>query len=77
MMHWVQKTGMFDRRFFGPCLYRLACWRAVIVTCWLQVSLPVATVDGLPVGVGLIGPAGSDESLLAISKQLMHILLQR
>eukprot|EP00877_Chromochloris_zofingiensis_P010601 jgi/Chrzof1/5795/Cz16g16050.t1 len=42
-----------------------------------QVSLPVATVDGLPVGVGLIGPAGSDESLLAISKQLMHILLQR
>ncbi len=29
-----------------------------------QVSMPLARVDGLPVGLSLIGPPGSDERLL-------------
>ncbi|KAG2488367.1 hypothetical protein HYH03_013056 [Edaphochlamys debaryana] len=37
-----------------------------------QVSLPVASVEGLPVGLGLIGPPGSDEALLELTEQLME-----
>ena len=36
-----------------------------------QISLPVARVDGLPIGLGLIGPHGSDEALLALAENLM------
>ena len=32
-----------------------------------QVSLPGATVDGLPVGLSIIGPRGSDASLVAVA----------
>lgn len=39
-----------------------------------QVNLPVASVAGLPVGLGLIGPPGSDEDLLALAEQLMGVL---
>ncbi|KAG2439096.1 hypothetical protein HYH02_006620 [Chlamydomonas schloesseri] len=39
-----------------------------------QVNLPIASVDGLPVGLGLIGPPGSDESLLELTERLMGVL---
>lgn len=39
-----------------------------------QVSLPLATVDGCPVGLSLLGPRGSDEALLLLSEQLMAAL---
>ncbi|PNW76486.1 hypothetical protein CHLRE_11g467630v5 [Chlamydomonas reinhardtii] len=39
-----------------------------------QVNLPIASVDGLPVGLGLIGPPGSDEALLELAEQLMGVL---
>ncbi|EFN55493.1 hypothetical protein CHLNCDRAFT_9137, partial [Chlorella variabilis] len=36
-----------------------------------QVSMPLATLeDGLPVGVSIIGPRGSDEALLALAERL-------
>ena len=35
-----------------------------------QVNLPVARVDGLPVGLSMIGPAGSDERLLELAEGL-------
>jgi amidase len=35
-----------------------------------QVSLPLATSDGLPVGLSVIGPPGSDEALLALAAGL-------
>ncbi len=35
-----------------------------------QVSLPGATVDGLPVGLSIIGPRGSDASLVAVARAL-------
>ncbi|EFJ51249.1 hypothetical protein VOLCADRAFT_116484 [Volvox carteri f. nagariensis] len=41
-----------------------------------QVSLPIARVDGLPVGLGLIGPPGSDEALLEITEHLMGVIAQ-
>jgi amidase len=35
-----------------------------------QVSLPLGTLDGLPIGLSVLGAAGSDEHLLAIAEQL-------
>ncbi|PNH09034.1 Amidase 1, partial [Tetrabaena socialis] len=40
-----------------------------------QVHLPLARVDGLPVGLGLIGPPGSDEALLELTEGLAGLLL--
>jgi amidase len=39
------------------------------------VSLPVATVDGCPVGLGVIGPRGSDEELLRLTEKLVPLLV--
>ncbi|MFN7432567.1 MAG: amidase, partial [Betaproteobacteria bacterium] len=35
-----------------------------------QVSLPLATRLGAPLGLSLLGPAGSDRSLVAMAEQL-------
>lgn len=40
----------------------------------LQVTLPIATVDGLPVGLSLIGPRNSDEQLLQLACRLAAAL---
>ncbi len=37
-------------------------------------SLPVAEVDGCPLGLGVIGPRGSDEDLLRLGELLMELL---
>ncbi|KAK9826102.1 hypothetical protein WJX81_003594 [Elliptochloris bilobata] len=39
-----------------------------------QVSLPVAKVDSCPLGLGLMGPRGSDEDLLRLAADLMELL---
>ncbi|GLC39174.1 hypothetical protein PLESTB_001301900 [Pleodorina starrii] len=39
-----------------------------------QLNLPIAQLDGLPVGLGLIGPPGSDDALLEITERLMAVL---
>ena len=35
-----------------------------------QVSLPLATVDGLPIGLSILGPRGSDATLVAVARAL-------
>ena len=35
-----------------------------------QINLPVADVDGLPIGLSLLGPRGSDEMLMALACEL-------
>ena len=37
-----------------------------------QISLPLATIDGLPLGLSLVGPPGADTQLLALSQELMR-----
>ena len=37
-----------------------------------QLSLPVGTLDGLPVGLSIAGPRGSDIALLALARKLME-----
>ncbi len=39
-----------------------------------QVSIPLAQVEGLPVGLSIIGPAGSDEALLELTGRLVTLL---
>ena len=36
-----------------------------------QVSLPLASLDGLPLGLSLVGPWGADSQLLALSRRIM------
>ena len=36
-----------------------------------QVSLPLASLDGLPLGLSLVGPWGTDRQLLALSREIM------
>lgn len=40
----------------------------------LQVTLPLVSLEGCPVGLSLIGPKGSDEQLLEVTEKLMGIL---
>jgi amidase len=35
-----------------------------------QVTVPLATVGGLPVGLSLLGPRGSDETLMALAEKV-------
>jgi amidase len=35
-----------------------------------QVSIPGATVDGLPVGLSLVGGHGADTALIAVARAL-------
>ena len=35
-----------------------------------QVSIPGATVGGLPVGLSIVGPRGSDASLVALARAM-------
>ncbi|MDB5816370.1 MAG: putative amidase, partial [Rhizobacter sp.] len=56
---------------------RRACDRIVDLTCIAglaglpQVNLPLGESDGIPVGLSLIGPWGSDLQLLALAKMLV------
>jgi len=36
-----------------------------------QISLPMGTIDGLPLGLSLLGARGSDKALIAIAKRIM------
>ena len=37
-------------------------------------SLPIAMVDGCPLGLGLMGPRGSDEDLLQLADDILALL---
>ena len=36
-----------------------------------QISLPMATMDGFPLGLSLIGPPGRDRALIALAARVM------
>jgi amidase len=54
--------------------------RTMAITCIAglaglpQVSLPLHTPDGVPLGVSLLGPAGSDRALMQLAVQIQHDL---
>lgn len=49
-------------------------WVVCIEMLLVQITIPFETVDGCPVGLGLIGPYGSDESLLEAAEKFQGIL---
>ncbi|GFH13345.1 uncharacterized protein HaLaN_09210 [Haematococcus lacustris] len=61
--------------------HELDAWRQrmISLTCIAgltgapQVNLPVATVEGLPVGLSLLGPSGSDERLLELAERMFAL----
>ena len=46
-------------------------WHVFRLCYWIAGLLPLARVDDLSVGLGLIGPHGSDKALLALTEDLM------
>lgn len=62
-------SGQTERRAFArPTL----CLMSIAGVAGLpQVTFPVAKVDGCPVGLSLVGAAGSDERLLQLAVELM------
>ena len=36
-----------------------------------QISLPMATIEGLPLGLSLIGARGSDRALIALARRVL------
>ena len=59
--------GHEERRSFTLPTFAML---AVAVLAGLpQISLPVARVSGLPVGLSLVGSAGSDERLLEVARR--------
>ena len=50
--------------------------RIVTLTCIAgllgapQINLPLAEIDGIPLGISLLGPRGSDEQLLGFARRL-------
>jgi amidase len=61
---------------------RRACRQRILsLTCiagttgWPQISLPLAEVDGLPVGLSLIGARGADELLIGFAEEIALRLL--
>jgi len=68
-MKGLKQSEMWDMR-----------WRITALTCVAgggglpQVSLPLCRIDGLPVGISLIGHKGSDENLLALARQIAGLI---
>jgi amidase len=59
---------MSARRGLRPRISALVCIASM--TGGPQISLPLAEVDGLPVGLSLLGARGSDEMLVAFAREI-------
>lgn len=57
-----------ERVELGGRIARLTCIGGM--TGCPQINLPLATVDGLPVGLSLMGPRGSDETLMRFAVEI-------
>jgi len=73
-------ASLAPRRDADPAMVDAVRLRTMAITCIAglaglpQVSLPMATPDGLPLGVSLLGPAGSDRALVRLAVALAREL---
>lgn len=65
-------TSNEDMDVYRGKLLRLTCIAGL--SGLPQVSLPIAEVDGCPLGLGIIAPKGADEQLLEMAEHLMALL---
>jgi amidase len=60
------------RQILRPRISALTCIAGTTGTP--QINLPLAEVDGLPVGLSLLGARGSDEMLIAFAREVAQVL---
>ncbi len=58
---WLSRLDGGDR-FLGGALTT-----APAIAGWPILTLPIGLVDGLPIGLGIIGPAGGEATVLGIA----------
>ena len=69
-------ASLAPRRDADPAAVDAVRLRTMAITCIAglaglpQVSLPLATPDGVPLGVSLLGPAGSDRALIRLARRI-------
>lgn len=73
-------ASLAPRRDADPAVVDAVRLRTMAITCIAglaglpQVSLPFVTPEGVPLGISLLGPAGSDRALVALAVRLHHAL---
>jgi len=60
------------RNILRPRISTLTCIAGTTGTP--QINLPLAELDGLPIGLSLLGAKGSDEMLIAFAREMAHTL---
>jgi amidase len=60
----AEQLGAFRERAI-----RLLCWSGL--SGFPQISLPLGSVDGAPFGISLLGPAGSDMTLIRLGRSVL------
>jgi amidase len=60
------------RNILRPRISTLTCIAGTTGTP--QINLPLAEVDGLPVGLSLLAARGADEMLIAFARELANVL---
>jgi amidase len=66
------QTAPADLETFRVRVMRLVCMASI--SGLPQVTIPVGTVDGAPVGLSLLGWRGSDEALLSLATTLAPLV---
>ena len=70
----LRQTGSLEIDDMRARLLRTSCIASLAGLP--QVSIPLRSYSGFPVGVSLLGPAGSDLVLIAVASKIEHRLLQ-
>jgi amidase len=66
----LQRERLSTRDVLRPRLSALTCIAGTTGTP--QINVPLAEVDGLPVGLSLLGGRGADEMLIAFAREVAH-----
>ena len=53
---------------------RLLCWSGL--SGFPQITLPLGAVDGAPFGISLLGPAGSDITLIGLGRKTLEAAIK-
>jgi amidase len=64
----LRREALSTRNLLRPRISALTCIAGTLGAP--QINLPVATLEGLPVGLSLLGAPGSDEMLIAFAREL-------
>jgi len=66
------KENLSIKRQLVPRIVQLTCIAGTLGAP--QINIPAAEIDGVPIGLSLIGARGSDEMLLAFASKVANAL---